>query len=198
VHRLSGIGTQDLFSLSRCRTGAAVRSAGTDPEEVSLYGWGQRGTEATAHTQSRFGLPTIDTRTPALYVAASMPRRFSQAEIDRFLGGRHVAVLGTNSANGAPVLTPIWYLYRDGRILMRTDKGSVKTRNIERDPRVTVCVQDERPPYASVTVYGKASLEPPDDKLAAAIARHYLGASPAPPTYALPSRPSNKARRSLS
>jgi len=119
---------------------------------------------------------TIDTRIPALYVAASMPRRFSQAEIDRFLGGRHVAVLGTNSANGAPVLTPIWYLYRDGRILMRTDKGSVKTRNIERDPRVTVCVQDERPPYASVTVYGKAAIEATREDLGAAMAKHYLGA----------------------
>ena len=105
-----------------------------------------------------------------------MPRRFSKTEIDRFLSGRHVAVLGTNSADGPPVLTPIWYLYRDSRILMRTDKGSVKTRNIERDPRVTVCVQDERAPYASVTVYGKAAIEPADESLGAAMAKHYLGA----------------------
>jgi len=105
-----------------------------------------------------------------------MPRRFSKPEIDRFLGGRHVAVLGTNSANGAPILTPIWYLYRDGRILMRTDKQSVKIRNIERDPRVTVCVQDERPPYASVTVYGKAAIEQAREDLGVAIAKHYLGA----------------------
>lgn len=105
-----------------------------------------------------------------------MPKRFSKQEIDRFLSGRHVCVLGTNSPNGAPVLTPIWYLYRDGHILMRTDKGSVKTRNIERDPRVTVCVQDERPPYASVTVYGKATVEPVHEGLGDDMARHYLGA----------------------
>jgi len=89
-----------------------------------------------------------------------MPRRFSKAEVDRFLGGRRVAVLGTNGADGSPVLTPIWYLYTDGHLLMRTDKQSVKAKNIARDPRVTVCVQDERPPYASVTVYGKAAIEP--------------------------------------
>jgi PPOX class probable F420-dependent enzyme len=111
-----------------------------------------------------------------LYVAASMPRRYTKAEVDKFLRRRRMAVLGTNSANGAPVLTPIWYLYRDGRILMRTDKQSVKARNIERDPRVTVCVQDERPPYASVTVYGKAAIEPPHEGLGAALAKHYLGA----------------------
>jgi nitroimidazol reductase NimA-like FMN-containing flavoprotein (pyridoxamine 5'-phosphate oxidase superfamily) len=69
-----------------------------------------------------------------------MPRRFSKAEVDRFLGGRRVAVLGTNGADGSPVLTPIWYLYTDGHLLMRTDKQSVKAKNIARDPRVTVCV----------------------------------------------------------
>jgi PPOX class probable F420-dependent enzyme len=105
-----------------------------------------------------------------------MPKRLSKAEVDRFLRGRHIAVLGTNSAGGAPVLTPIWYLYRKGQILMRTDKESVKTRNIERDPNVTVCVQDERPPYASVTVYGKARVEPAHQGLADAMAKHYLGA----------------------
>jgi PPOX class probable F420-dependent enzyme len=105
-----------------------------------------------------------------------MPRRYTKAETDRFLSGRHVAVLATVAADGSPMLTPIWYLYRDGRILMRTDKQSVKTRNIERDPRVTVCVQDERAPYASVTVYGKAVVEPAHEGLGAVMAKHYLGA----------------------
>ena len=104
-----------------------------------------------------------------------MPKRYSKSEIDQFLRGRHVCVLGTIRSDGAPVLTPIWYLYRDGQILMRTNRDSVKARNIAQDARVSVCAQNERPPYASVTVYGKALLEPPDDKLAAAIARHYLG-----------------------
>jgi PPOX class probable F420-dependent enzyme len=105
-----------------------------------------------------------------------MPKRYSKAEWQRFLKGRHVAVLGTVGADGSPLLTPIWYLYRGGQILMRTDKQSVKTHNIERDPRVSVCVQDERPPYASVTVYGKGAVEPARERLGAAMAKHYLGA----------------------
>ena len=99
-----------------------------------------------------------------------MPRRYSRSEIDRFLRGRHVCILGTIGPDGASVLTPIWYLYRDGQILMRTSRDSVKARNISRDARVSVCIQYERPPYASVTAYGKASLEPAHDKLAVAIA----------------------------
>jgi PPOX class probable F420-dependent enzyme len=105
-----------------------------------------------------------------------MPKRYSKAEWDRFLKGRRIAVLGTVGADGTPLLTPIWYLYRGGQILMRTDKQSVKARNIERDPRVSVCVQDERPPYASVTVYGKGAVEPAREGLGDAMAKHYLGA----------------------
>jgi PPOX class probable F420-dependent enzyme len=105
-----------------------------------------------------------------------MPRRYSRAEWQNFLKGRRIAVLGTVGADGTPLLTPIWYLYRGGHILMRTDKESVKARNIARDPRVSLCVQDERPPYASVTVYGKASVEPAREGLGAEMAKHYLGA----------------------
>ncbi len=105
-----------------------------------------------------------------------MPKRLNRSEWERFLQGRHVCVLGTIGPDGAPVLTPIWYLYRDGRILMRTGVQSIKALNAARDPRVTVCVQDERPPYASVTVYGRAAIEPEVPGLAKDIARHYLGA----------------------
>lgn len=104
-----------------------------------------------------------------------MPRRWKRHEWERLLRGRRVAVLGTIAEDGAPVLTPVWYLYRDSQLLIRTGKQSVKTRNIQRDPRVTVCVQDERPPYASVTLYGRAAVEPNRAGLISEIARHYLG-----------------------
>jgi PPOX class probable F420-dependent enzyme len=104
-----------------------------------------------------------------------MPKRLKREEWERFLRGRRVGVLATIGADGAPVLTPVWYLYREARLLVRTGKESVKARNIQRDPRVTVCVQDERPPYASVTVYGRAAVEPDRPGLIGEIARHYLG-----------------------
>jgi PPOX class probable F420-dependent enzyme len=105
-----------------------------------------------------------------------MPKRLSKKEWTRFLKGRRVAVLGTVGVDGRPVLTPIWYLYRKGRLLMRTGKASVKAQNVMRDHRVTVCVQDERPPYASVTVYGTAVIEEATPGLAYEVAKHYLGA----------------------
>ncbi len=104
-----------------------------------------------------------------------MPKRMTRPQWERFLRERRVAVLATLDAEGRPVLTPIWYLFRAGRILMRTGKDSVKARNIARDPRVSVCVQDERPPYRSITVHGVAAIEPAEDGLGAGIAKRYLG-----------------------
>jgi len=104
-----------------------------------------------------------------------MPKRLSERERERFLAGRHVAVLVTLGPGGEPVPTPIWYLYRDGRFYFRTELNAIKTKNIQRDPRVSICIQDERAPYRAVVAHGKAELGGNVDGLGDAIARHYLG-----------------------
>lgn len=103
-----------------------------------------------------------------------MPARMSSQEREKFLTGRHVAVLVTNGPDGHPVPTPIWYLYRDGAFHFRTEEGAIKTKNIRRDPRVSVCMQEERAPYKAVIAYGNAEVRDKLDWLAA-IPRHYLG-----------------------
>ncbi len=105
-----------------------------------------------------------------------MPHRLPTPEAERFLRGRHVAVLTTINADGTPLQTPIWYLCQDGHIYIRTNSKSGKVRNIRRDPRVSLCVQDERPPYRGVTVKGAASVQPEQPQLSASMSRHYLGA----------------------
>ncbi len=104
-----------------------------------------------------------------------MPARLSKPQRERFLGGRHVAVLVTIGADGRPVPTPIWYLYRDGAFHFRTASDAVKTQNVRRDPRVSICVQDERPPYKAVVAYGTAEVQEGDEALGREISRHYLG-----------------------
>ncbi len=107
-----------------------------------------------------------------------MPHRLPPPQAERFLRGRHIAVLTTISPDGTPLQTPVWYLYDDGDqlIYIRTSSTSTKARNIGRDPRVSLCVQDERPPYRGVTVKGSASVEPERLDLSARMSRHYLGA----------------------
>ena len=104
-----------------------------------------------------------------------MPNPIRGAARERFLRGRRVGVLATIGADGAPVVTPIWFIYRDGRFLMRTAEDSAKAQNVRRDPRASICVQDERAPYASVTAYGDASIEEPEAALESEMPRRYLG-----------------------
>jgi PPOX class probable F420-dependent enzyme len=104
-----------------------------------------------------------------------MPARLSRAARKRMLDGRHVAVLITIAEDGRPAPAPIWYRHRDGLLYFRTDAASAKVRNIRRDPRVSVCIQDERPPYRALVVHGTAELRPGEARLAAEIPRHYLG-----------------------
>ena len=105
-----------------------------------------------------------------------MPNPLPDSQVERFLRGRHVCVLTTIGADGMPLQTPVWYLYRDGRLYVRTNSLSAKVRNICRDPRVSLCVQDEHPPYRGVTVTGRAEVLADEPEISAKMSRHYLGA----------------------
>lgn len=72
-----------------------------------------------------------------------------------FLQERRFAVLGTLNADGSPQLTTMWYLLEGDTIVMNTRIGRIKDRNLRRDPRISVCVQDG---YDYVTVSGTAEL----------------------------------------
>jgi PPOX class probable F420-dependent enzyme len=68
------------------------------------------------------------------------------------------AVLSTINADGTPQSTVIW-VKRDGDdILFSTIRGRRKARNMERDPRVSICAYDPAQPYSYCTVDGTVTL----------------------------------------
>jgi PPOX class probable F420-dependent enzyme len=71
-----------------------------------------------------------------------------------FLQKPNLAVLGTVSPKGQPQVTPVWFLYENGHILVNTSKGRVKLRNVEANPAVTVTVVDQDNPYRYVQIQG--------------------------------------------
>jgi PPOX class probable F420-dependent enzyme len=89
----------------------------------------------------------------------------------------YIATLATVRADGSPHTAPVWYRYEDGAFLVLTEGSSVKARNIKRDPRVELCIDDrERAPYHTVIVRGRATIEAyPGDAWRLALAVHYLG-----------------------
>ena len=58
-----------------------------------------------------------------------------------FLRAHHRAVLATSRADGRPQLSPVLCAADDeGRVLISTREAALKTRNLRRDPRASLCV----------------------------------------------------------
>ena len=66
------------------------------------------------------------------------------------------AVLSTVRPDGRPHGAPIWYDVDDDTVVFTTGATTVKGRNLRRDPRLSLCVQDDRPPFSFVLLEGRA------------------------------------------
>ena len=73
------------------------------------------------------------------------------------LEGTRTAVLATTREDGRPHAVPIAFVLDDDDILFLTNAETVKGRDLLRDPRVTLVVDDETPPFAFVIVEGTAA-----------------------------------------
>ena len=105
----------------------------------------------------------------------------TEDEIKNFiLQGTFTGKLGTINKDGTPHVVPIWYTV-DGEdnIIFNTGDKSVKAKNIRRDNRVRICVDDQTPLFSFVTIDGIAEIisnEPSEVyKWAKIIAARYMG-----------------------
>ena len=64
------------------------------------------------------------------------------------------AKLAIVRGDGSPHVAPVWVDLDDGDIVFMTGANTVKGKAILRDPRVSLCWDDERPPFSFVTVAG--------------------------------------------
>ncbi len=66
----------------------------------------------------------------------------SEEEVRDFLEQQRVVICATNGRRGWPHLMPLWYVVRDGTVWAWTYAKSQKVRNLERDDRATLQVED--------------------------------------------------------
>ncbi|MEU6707301.1 PPOX class F420-dependent oxidoreductase [Streptomyces wuyuanensis] len=108
-----------------------------------------------------------------------MARKMSHDEWRAFLGqGTRTAKLSTVRADGSPHIAPVWFLLDGDDMVFNTGKETVKGRNLARDGRVALCVEDDRPPFSFVVVQGRAELSEDPEQLrqwATRIAARYMG-----------------------
>ena len=105
----------------------------------------------------------------------------SDPEVRDFLArGTRTGKLAYLAASGRPLVAPVWFIVEGDSLVFNTAKDTAKGRALARDPRATLCVDEEKPPFAFVQVQGEAELsEDPAELLrtATAIAARYMGAA---------------------
>jgi len=92
--------------------------------------------------------------------------------------GTRTGKLSTVRADGSPHVAPIWFLLDGDDLVFNTGKDTVKGRNLARDGRMALCVDDNQPPFAFVVLQGRADLIEELDQVqhwAARIGARYMG-----------------------
>ena len=113
----------------------------------------------------------------------------SKAEIAKFLmQGSFTGKLATVKKDGSSHVVPIWFVldnennrHKVGNVIFTTGESSAKANNIRQDNRVSICVDDQVPPFSFVTIFGIAKVHPYKQKevlkWATKIAERYMGKS---------------------
>ena len=121
----------------------------------------------------------------------------SKKEIRKFLmQGTFTGKLSTVKKDGSSHIVPVWFVLDGGKkkkkrsatarrakdddiIIFTTNGTSVKAKNIQRDSRVSICVDDQTPPFSFVVVYGTAKIHRYKQRelfrFATKIAQRYMG-----------------------
>ncbi|MGX1268359.1 PPOX class F420-dependent oxidoreductase [Streptomyces phaeoluteigriseus] len=92
--------------------------------------------------------------------------------------GTRTGKLSTVRADGSPHVAPVWFLLDGDDVVFNTGAETVKGRNLARDGRVALCVDDDRPPFDFVVLQGRARISEDLEELrfwATRIAARYMG-----------------------
>ena len=105
-------------------------------------------------------------------MAAQIPDKFR----DLFTK-KAFAHLGTVMPDGSPQVTPVWVDYDGKFVRINSARGRVKDKNIRRDPRVSLAIQDPENPYRYLEIRGKVVeiTEKGADEHINKLAKKYLG-----------------------
>ena len=107
-----------------------------------------------------------------------MPQTFTPEQRDFLLYQTRTGKLATVRKDGRPHVVPIWFTLDGDTIVFNTGGSSVKAANMRRDPRVSLCVDDERPLYTFLIIEGIATFDNNPDTLrtwATRIGGRYMG-----------------------
>lgn len=105
------------------------------------------------------------------------------AEVREFLSaGTRTGKLAWAAASGQPYVAPVWFVVDESadalEVVFNTGHDTAKGRALQRDPRVSLLVDDERPPFSFVLLTGEVTISEQLDEVvrwATAIGGRYMG-----------------------
>jgi PPOX class probable F420-dependent enzyme len=110
----------------------------------------------------------------------TVAQRMTDEEYRGFMLDRaRTAVLATVRADGSPHTAPIWFDLDGDTLVFTTGESTVKGRNMRRDPRISLCIEEEEPPFHFVVIEGSSTPTAGDPDLlywATRIGGRYMGA----------------------
>jgi PPOX class probable F420-dependent enzyme len=87
------------------------------------------------------------------------------AQFKDLLASKGVAILSTNGPDGYPQTSALWFLFdeEENAIKFSLNTARQKTKNMMRDPKVSVFFIDLQNPYRTLEIRGAAAIVPDDD-----------------------------------
>jgi len=82
--------------------------------------------------------------------------RMNSEQIQAFLEAPRHAIAAVLRSDGAPQLSPIWFLYENERLYFSSLSSSAKCRQLRRDPRIAICIDAGHPDARAVSISGTA------------------------------------------
>jgi PPOX class probable F420-dependent enzyme len=78
-----------------------------------------------------------------------------EGRAEELLKAKNFAVVSTLRQDGSVHAAPVWIDVQDGKPVLNTAEGRAWPRNLERDPRITLTVQNMENPYEYLEVRGR-------------------------------------------
>ncbi|HXD53793.1 MAG TPA: PPOX class F420-dependent oxidoreductase [Solirubrobacteraceae bacterium] len=100
-----------------------------------------------------------------------------EGHAEELLKAKNFCHVSTLRKDGSVHCAPVWVDVQDGMAVLNTAEGRVWPTNLERDPRITLTVQNLENPYQYVEIRGRVAERTHEgaDEHIDALAKKYLG-----------------------
>jgi PPOX class probable F420-dependent enzyme len=103
-------------------------------------------------------------------------RNLRPEDVAPLLEAPRCATLATYRRDGTVLLSPVWHEWRSGGFSVHLGADGINARLLRRDPRASIVVYDDCPPYSGLELRGEARLTTEDERATLRrLAVRYLG-----------------------